>query len=141
MIEGVINAVTEAMARGDRKAAAAAYMGFWLGRLQWWLSPRKLKENIIETVDKVALEFLAAKWLSAPPLDVYTALDVPTLLIHGGKTRRPSVAVIAGAGGIAARRAHRRRRRRRPYEPADPPGRCEPAGAGPYRGMRGGQGR
>jgi lipase len=93
VIEGVINAVSEAMTRGDRKAAAAAYMGFWLGRFQWWLSPRKLKENIIETVDKVALEFLAVKWLSAPPMDVYTSLDVPTLLIHGSKTRQPSLAV------------------------------------------------
>jgi lipase len=93
VIEGVIDAVTEAMARGDRKAATAAYMGFWLGRFQWWMSPRKLKDNIIETVDKVALEFQAAKGLSAPPMDVYTSLDMPTLLIHGGKTRQESVAV------------------------------------------------
>ena len=100
VIEGVINAVTKAMARGDRKAAAAAYMGFWLGRLQWWMSPRKLKENITETVDKVALEFFAVKWLAAPPMDVYTALDVPTLLIHGGKTRRPAVAVIEVLAGL-----------------------------------------
>lgn len=93
VIEGVINAVNEAMARGDRKAAAAAYMGFWMGRLPWWFAPRKLKDNIIDTVDKVALEFLAVRWLSAPPLDVYAVLDVPTLLIHGSKTRRPALAV------------------------------------------------
>ena len=100
VIEGVIDTVTEAMARGDRKAAAAAYMGFWLGRLQWWMSPRKLKDNIIETVDKVALEFLAVKWLAAPPLDVYTALDVPTLLMHGSKTRQPSLAVTEVLAGL-----------------------------------------
>jgi pimeloyl-ACP methyl ester carboxylesterase len=92
-IEELIKAVTEAMARGDRKAAAAAYMGFWLGRLQWWLSPRKLKENVIETVDKVALEFLAVQWPAAPPNCVYATLDVPTLLVHGSKTRQAALAV------------------------------------------------
>ena len=98
VIEGVIDAVNEAMARGDRKAAA--YMGFWLGRFQGWMSPRKLKENIIETVDKVALEFQTAKGLSAPPMDVYTSLDVPTLLIHGGKTRQESMAVTQVLAGL-----------------------------------------
>ncbi len=93
-IEAVTEAVTAAMARGDRKAAASAYMGFWLGRLGWWLSPRKLKQNITETVDKVELEFRAVRWLAAPPADVYKALDVPTLLIHGSKTRQPALAVI-----------------------------------------------
>lgn len=93
VIERLIGAVADAMARGDRKAAAAAYMGFWMGRLPWWFAPRKLKQNIIDTVDKVALEFLAVRYLAAPPLDVYKALDVPTLLIHGSKTRRPALAV------------------------------------------------
>lgn len=99
-VEGVINGVTEAMARGDRKAAAAVYMGFWLGRLQWWMSPSKLKENIIETVDKVAMEFLAVRWTAAPPLDVYTAIDVPTLLIRGSKTRPPALAVTEILAGL-----------------------------------------
>lgn len=93
VVEGLIGAVSGAMARGDRKAAAAAYMGFWQGRLQWWLSPRKLKQTIIDTVDKVELEFHAVRWLAAPPMDVYSALAVPTLLIHGSKTRRPALAV------------------------------------------------
>ena len=99
-VENVINGVTEAVARGDRKAAAAVYMGFWLGRVQWWMSPRKLKENIIETIDKVALEFLAVRWSAAPPMDVYTAIDVPTLLIHGAKTRKPSLAVTQILAGL-----------------------------------------
>ena len=92
-IEDVITAVHDAMERGDSKSAAAAYMGFWLGRLQWWLSPRKLKENVIETMDKVDLEFQAVRWLAAPPADVYKAFRVPTLLIHGTRTRPPALAV------------------------------------------------
>jgi pimeloyl-ACP methyl ester carboxylesterase len=92
-VEALIKTVTEAIERGDRGAAASAYMSFWMGKLQWWMSPAQLKQNVMDTMDKVALEFLAARWQSAPPMDVYTNLEVPTLLIHGGKTRQVALAM------------------------------------------------
>lgn len=91
--ETLIKTVVEAIARGDRGAAASAYMSFWMGKLQWWLSSAEFKQNVMATMDKVALEFLAARWLNAPPIDVYTNLEVPTLLIHGSKTRPTALAM------------------------------------------------
>lgn len=93
-IEAVIDAVNARLAAGDRAGAASAYMGFWLGRLSWWMAPRKLKRNITETVEKVGLEFRSAKDMAAPALDAYRALDVATLLMHGSRTRQPAKAVV-----------------------------------------------
>jgi pimeloyl-ACP methyl ester carboxylesterase len=92
-VENLIKTVLGAIARGDRGAAAAAYMAFWMGKLQWWLSSAQFKQNVMATMDKVALEFLAARWPSAPPIDVYASLEVPTLLIHGSKTRQAALAI------------------------------------------------
>jgi pimeloyl-ACP methyl ester carboxylesterase len=99
-IAGVVEGVTTAMARGDKKAAAGAYMGFWLGKVKWWMSPRKLRDNIIETVDKVALEFRAIEAMPSASLQDYAALDMPALLIHGAKTRLPAIAVLEVLAGL-----------------------------------------
>lgn len=93
-VENLANAVNEAIRLGDSRRAAAAYMTFWLGRVKWWLMPRKMKENVIETVDKVAMEFEAAKHLAPPPPGVIEAITVPTRLIYGSRTRKPAIAVI-----------------------------------------------
>jgi lipase len=82
------------MAAGDRRGAAAAYMGFWLGRLRWWLAPKKLKDPVIETVDKVAMEFAALEGEVASDLSPYRAVRAPTLLIYGEQTRAPAKAVV-----------------------------------------------
>ena len=93
-VEQIADGVIEAMSRGDRQAAAKIYMGFWLGRIKWWLAPQKLKQNVLETVDKVALEFQIAKDLEPPPLDELRSLNPPALLIYGTRTRKPAKAVI-----------------------------------------------
>jgi pimeloyl-ACP methyl ester carboxylesterase len=59
VVADVARRTNAAVAAGDRRGAAAAYMGFWLGRLRWWLAPKKLKSPVIETVNKVAMEFAA----------------------------------------------------------------------------------
>lgn len=82
------------VAAGDRRAASAAYMGFWLGRLRWWLAPQKLKAPVMETVDKVALEFAAIESLAVDDLSPWRVLRIPTLLLHGAKTRAPAKAVV-----------------------------------------------
>lgn len=79
---------------GDRGAASAAYMGFWLGRLRWWLAPQKLKAPVFDTVDKVAMEFAAIESQITDDLSPYRALRVPTLLLYGEKTRAPAKAAV-----------------------------------------------
>ncbi len=90
----VAQATIAAIARGDRSGASAAYMGFWLGRLRWWMAPKKLKDPVIETVDKVALEFAALGAQRVDDLEPYRAIRTPTLLLYGEKTRQPAKAVI-----------------------------------------------
>jgi lipase len=93
-VRDVARRTVEGVAAGDRRAASAAYMGFWLGRLRWWLAPKKLKDPVIDTVDKVAMEFAAIEELTVTDLAPYRALDVPTLLLYGEKTRAPAKAVV-----------------------------------------------
>lgn len=100
IVKKVAEAVNEAVSRGDRRHAASAYMGFWLGRLQWWMLPRKFKGNVLETIDKVALEFQAAKDIVPPSLNVYKSLNVPTLLVYGSRTRKPAKAVVDVLHGV-----------------------------------------
>lgn len=85
--------VTRAMDRGDARAAAGHYMGFWLGQLRWWLTPSKVKDSIVDTVDKVAKEFALLEQIDVDLKD-YTAIDAPVRLIMGAKTRQPAKAVI-----------------------------------------------
>ena len=49
-----------AVARGDDREAAKAFMTYWLGRTRWWLSPERFKTAIAATIPKVALEFTIA---------------------------------------------------------------------------------
>lgn len=86
--------VDEAAARGDDERVASLYMGFWIGRLRWWLTPGKLKERVLETVDKVALEFGAIRDAERPDLDVAKSMQSPVLLAYGAKTRKVAIAVI-----------------------------------------------
>jgi pimeloyl-ACP methyl ester carboxylesterase len=85
--------VLGAVAKGDDRAAAAAFMSYWLGRWRWFLSPERLKSAIAATIPKVALEFGIA--LDAPTrLKDYAEVTAPTLLVKGSKTRAPTRAVV-----------------------------------------------
>jgi pimeloyl-ACP methyl ester carboxylesterase len=86
-------AVLGPVAKGEDRAAAAAFMSYWLGRWRWWLSPERFKDAIAATIPKVALEFTIA--LDAPTsLQDYAAVTAPTLLIKGSMTRAPTRAVV-----------------------------------------------
>jgi len=93
-VQRLIAEVQAAMDRGDREKAAALYMQFWIGRLGWWFAPRKFKTNVLETIEKVALEFRSANQPPASSQESLSELAMPTLLIYGAKTRRPAKAVI-----------------------------------------------
>jgi lipase len=92
-ISRIANSVRAAVAQGAPRSAAAIYMGFWIGRLRWWLMPNKQRRRIIATVSKVAAEFGMLQQLSGP-LEAYTRISTPTRLVVGGRTRRPARAVV-----------------------------------------------
>jgi len=92
-IRRVAEGVNAAMRAGKPKQAAAVYMGFWMGRWRWWLAPGRLKRGVLETIDKVAKEFALIEHMDVDPAD-YRAIDAPTRLIKGARTRAPARAVI-----------------------------------------------
>lgn len=92
-IKRVAEGVNEAMRAGQPKRAAALYMGFWMGRWRWWLAPGRVKRGVLETIDKVAKEFALIEHMDAD-LAHYRAIDAPTRLIRGERTRAPARAVI-----------------------------------------------
>jgi pimeloyl-ACP methyl ester carboxylesterase len=55
-VETLGHAVLGAVAEGDDRAAAKAFMTYWLGRWRWWLSPERFKSAIAATIPKVALD-------------------------------------------------------------------------------------
>lgn len=92
-IERLGIAVLDPVAKGDDRKAAGAFMGYWLGRWRWWLSPERFKNAIAATIPKVALEFSIAIDAQTTLQD-YAEITAPTLLIVGGKTRAPTRAVV-----------------------------------------------
>ena len=91
-VEALGRAVLGAVAQGDDRDAAKAFMVYWLGRTRWWLSPERFKSAIAATIPKVALEFSIA--IDAKTgLEDYAAIAAPTLVIAGSKTRAPTRAV------------------------------------------------
>jgi pimeloyl-ACP methyl ester carboxylesterase len=92
-VETLGRAVLGPVAQGDDRAAAKAFMSYWLGRWRWWLSPERFKSAIAATIPKVALEFGIV--VAAPTtLAEYAEVTAPVLLIKGGRTRAPTRAVV-----------------------------------------------
>jgi pimeloyl-ACP methyl ester carboxylesterase len=92
-VEGLGRAVLGAVANGNDRDAAKAFMVYWLGRTRWWLSPDRFKTAIAATIPKVALEFSIAIDAKTTLRD-YAEITAPTLLIAGSKTRAPTRAVV-----------------------------------------------
>jgi len=89
----------DASDRGDRAAASRPYMAYWIGMLGWWLMSRRLRAGILDTIHKVADEFRTMFELDHR-LAEYRAVDCPTTVIAGSRTRRPASLVaelVAGA--------------------------------------------
>ncbi|MFP4537431.1 MAG: alpha/beta fold hydrolase [Dichotomicrobium sp.] len=87
--DGVVRAIREDKPR----RAAALYMGFWMGRMKWWLAPARIKRGVIATIGKVAKEFELVQHMDADLSD-YRAIGAPTRLVMGARTRAPAKAVI-----------------------------------------------
>jgi len=92
-VEKLGRSVLGAVAKGEDREAAKAFMTYWFGRLRWWLSPERFKTAIAATIPKVALEFSIAID-GQTSLQDYAEITAPTLLIAGSKTRAPTRAII-----------------------------------------------
>jgi pimeloyl-ACP methyl ester carboxylesterase len=93
-IEDLVDAVQRNVRAGDREAAAAAYMGFWIGPKNWEMTPEKARAGILATMDKVNSEFQTSKNLEGQSLANVGALQMPALLIEGERSPQPSRAVV-----------------------------------------------
>jgi pimeloyl-ACP methyl ester carboxylesterase len=93
VVETLGRGVLGPVAQGNDRAAAKAFMSYWLGRWRWWLSPERFKTAIAATIPKVALEFGII--VEAPTtLAEYAEVTAPVLLIKGARTRAPTRAVV-----------------------------------------------
>jgi pimeloyl-ACP methyl ester carboxylesterase len=91
--------VLAAMAKGDRRRAAGAYMSFWIGWLRWRFAPGRLRKAVFETMERTAKEF-ESLLIEAPAPSDYAAITARTRLILGEKTAEPAkivTRVIAAA--------------------------------------------
>jgi pimeloyl-ACP methyl ester carboxylesterase len=84
--------VFAAMRRGDKRKAAAAYMGFWIGRWRWLLAPAKVKSAVLETMDKTAVEFEMIRATDVS-LEDYRTVRAPVQLVFGSRTTAEAKAV------------------------------------------------
>lgn len=92
-VEALGRAVLGAVAKGDDRDAAKAFMVYWLGRTRWWLSPDRFKTAIAATIPKVALEFSIAIDAKTSLKD-YAEITAPALFIAGSETRAPTRALV-----------------------------------------------
>ena len=101
-VEALARTMLGPVVAGDDRAAAKAFMTYWLGRLRWWLSPERFKTAIAATIPKVALEFGIA--IDAPTrLQDYAAITAPALLTAGSKTRADPRRGRSSGGNAAQR--------------------------------------
>jgi pimeloyl-ACP methyl ester carboxylesterase len=78
---------------GRDAEAAEAFTAYWMGPSAWQGMPEAARDSIVRTMPKVAAEWqlmLAAE----EELEAVAQIDVPTLLICGGRTRAPARRVV-----------------------------------------------
>lgn len=114
-IIGVAHRVANALACGDYFGGAAAFVDYWSGAGTWdAIAPQK-RPGLAACLGKVALDFEAT--LNEPAmLCDFRALSLPTLLVQGTRTPRPTrricellanalphveLALVEGAGHMA----------------------------------------
>jgi pimeloyl-ACP methyl ester carboxylesterase len=92
-VSELADAVRAAVLEGNLRRAAAVFMSYWIGRVRWWLMPRRQKERVVPTMTKVTAEFEGMRRIRTR-LEDYRCVKTPTLLVAGGRTRRPTRAIV-----------------------------------------------
>jgi pimeloyl-ACP methyl ester carboxylesterase len=83
----------EALRLRRERGAAGVYVKYWLGQLRWWSMSPKARRRVLLTVGKVGAEFEAVSGLSTTAGD-YRAVNTPTRLVVGERTRKPARAIV-----------------------------------------------
>lgn len=92
-IHAVGEKIIRAMRNRRERAAAAAFMGYWIGRWSWWMMDPRARERTIAAMSKVAAEFEALDGRSSA-LGEYRDVYAPTRLVVGGRTRQPTRVIV-----------------------------------------------
>jgi pimeloyl-ACP methyl ester carboxylesterase len=94
---GEITALAEghlALVREGRDAAAAeAFVTYWTGSKAWQQMPDAARDSVVRSAAKVAAEWRLMFALGDDHKAI-AAIDIPTLLICGGRTRMPARRVV-----------------------------------------------
>ena len=94
--DGIRNAVhvaSAALERGDRSAAAEAFIDYWMGNGTWAGTPEPRKQPIASSVVNVR-RWAHALFADPTPLAAFRQLDIPVLYMIGGRS-------TASAHGVA----------------------------------------
>jgi len=81
------------VSEGQIAAAAEAFLTYWMGPKAWQQLPDATRDSAVRTAAKVAAEW-RLMFAAEDDLEAIAAIDRPTLLICGGRTRRPARQVV-----------------------------------------------
>ena len=80
-------------AQGHDIEASRAFITYWMGSAAWQQMPEVMRDSIVQTIPKVAAEWRLMFALH-DDLDTIAGIHTPTLLICGGRTRKPARRVM-----------------------------------------------
>jgi len=83
----------ELLGAGKDAAAAEAFVDYWTGPKAWQQMPEAARDNAVRSTAKVAAEW-RLMFATADDLETIAGITAPTLLICGGRTRRPARRVV-----------------------------------------------
>ena len=92
-IKQAVAASVEALDRGDRDAAAQAFIDYWMGAGSWQATPESRRAPIAASIVNVR-RWAHALTTEPAPLAAFRDLGIPVLLMTGGRT-------TASARGVA----------------------------------------
>jgi pimeloyl-ACP methyl ester carboxylesterase len=78
---------------GQDAAAAEAFVTYWMGPNTWQQMPDAVRDNAVRTAAKVAAEW-RLMFTAEDDLETIGCIGAPTLLICGGRTRKPARRVV-----------------------------------------------
>jgi len=98
-IEAVSGAYSETLRARDVERAVSRFVDYWSGPGAWKGFPETLRADTLRIADKIALDFEAT--LGDPArIEDCTHLDIPALVVAGGKAPKPTrriAELLAGA--------------------------------------------
>jgi pimeloyl-ACP methyl ester carboxylesterase len=81
--------VSRAVSTGDYRSAMAHFVDYWNGEGAWMRTKPELQASLARRTPKLALDFWATMMESTPRL-AYRRIAVPTLVLRGGRSPRPT---------------------------------------------------